>query len=170
MPDNGDSTAQPTTEPTATDGATPNDAAELGDPGKRALAAERDARKAAEKQAEAFRAQLDEIKRSQMSDLEKAQAAAQDLQREAETARAEALRWRIAAKHGISDEDAETFLTASDEATLTRQAERLATLATASAATPATPKPDLTQGGRGGSPALNGDGLEQALKDKLGIA
>jgi hypothetical protein len=168
MPDNGEATSEPTQAPeqNAT-GATPNDVAELGDPGKRAIAAEREARKAAEKQAEAFRAQLDEIKKSQMSDLEKAQAAAQELQAEAAKARSEALRWRIAAKHGISDEDAETFLTGADEATLTRQAERLAALATT--AGPATPKPDRTQGGSGAPHALNSDGLEEALRSKLGI-
>jgi hypothetical protein len=32
----------------------------------------------------------------------------------------------VQAKHGIDDEDADLFLTGSDEATLTRQAERLA--------------------------------------------
>ena len=51
-------------------------------------------------------------------------------------------------------------------ADLTRQAERLAALNTA---TSATPKPDLTQGGQGGAPALNSDGLEEALRSKLGI-
>ena len=56
---------------------------------------------------------------------------------EAAAAKAEALRWRIAAKHGISDEDAETFLTGSDEESLTKQAQRLASLATTS--NPATP-------------------------------
>ena len=119
MPDTGEVTSEPTQAPEQdAAGATPSDVAELGDPGKRAIAAEREARKAAEKQAEAFRAQLDEIKKSQMSDLEKAQATAQEVQAEAEKARSEALRWRIAAKHGISDEDAETFLTGSDENSL----------------------------------------------------
>jgi signal transduction histidine kinase len=44
-------------------------------------------------------------------------------------AEAEAMRWRIAARHGISDEDAELFLTGSDEDTLARQAERFKELA-----------------------------------------
>lgn len=110
--------------------------------------------------------QLDELKQAQMSELEKAQTAAKQFQEEAVKASSEALRWRIAAKHGISDEDAETFLTGVDEETLTRQAERLASLAKQ---TPATPKPDLSQGGSGGVPALNSDGLEEALKAKLGI-
>ena len=90
--------------------------------------------------------ELDEVKQSQMSDLERAQAQAKSLEEEATTARAEALRWRTAAKHGISDEDAETFLTGTDEETLTRQAERLASL---SSSAPTTPKPDLSQGSQG---------------------
>ena len=110
--------------------------------------------------------ELDEFKQAQMSELEKAQAIAQESQTAAQKAQAEALRWRIAAKHGISDEDAETFLTGSDEETLKRQAERLAALAEKS---PTTPKPDLSQGGSSTAPALNSDGLEEALRSKLGI-
>lgn len=112
--------------------------------------------------------ELDGIKQSQMSELEKAQATAQAASQAVATAEAEALRWRIAAKHGISDEDAETFLTGSDEESLTRQAQRLSSLAKAS---PATPKPDLSQGASTDSTALalNGDGIENALKSKLGI-
>lgn len=166
MPESGESTESTPTTETTPQGATPADVAELGDPGKRALTAEREARKVAEDAAKSLQAQLDEIKKSQMSDLEKAQAIAQEHQQAAEQARAEALRWRIAAKHGISDEDAETFLLGSDEATLTRQAERLSALNTAA---PATPRPDRTQGGSGQPPALNSDGLEEALREKLGI-
>jgi hypothetical protein len=166
MPDTGVSTTESTApQSTETQSATPADVAALGEPGKKALSEERAARKAAEDAAKSLQSQLDEIKRAQMSDLEKAQAAAQEFQKAAEQATADALRWRIAAKHGISDDDAETFLTGSDEATLTRQAERLSALNTS----PATPKPDRTQGGTGAPPALNSDGLEQALRDKLGI-
>lgn len=158
-----DSTTEATVE-----GATPNDVADqqqLGEGGKKALSAEREARKAAEDAAKALQAQLDEIKAGQMSDLEKAQAQARSYEEAATKAQADALRWRIAAKHGISDEDAETFLTGNDEATLTRQAERLSSLSTA----PTAPKPDLSQGGSGTPPALNSDALEESLKAKLGI-
>ena len=119
----------------------------LGEPGKKALAAEREARKAAEKSAADLAAKLKEIEAAQMSDLERAQAAAKEYQEAAAKASSEALRWRIAAKHGISDEDAEVFLTGADEDTLTRQAERLSALSTAGG--PPTPKPDATQGARG---------------------
>ena len=37
-------------------------------------------------------------------------------------------------------------------------------------AQPRNPRPDLTQGGSGAPLALNGDGLEEALRSKLGIA
>jgi len=146
-------------------GATPNDVAELGEGGKKAIQAEREARKAAEKAAADLQAQLDQIQQAQMSDLERAQAEARAASEAAAKAQSEALRWRIAAKHGISDEDAETFLTGSDEAALTRQAERLAALATTA---PTTPKPDRTQGGSGEPPALNSDALEDALRNAVG--
>lgn len=51
-----------------------------------------------------------------IADLEKQNAAIQH----------EALRRRVQAKHGISDEDADLFLTGADEAALTAQAKRLA--------------------------------------------
>lgn len=69
---------------------------------------------------------LDEIEAAQKSELERAADKAAEAERERDTARAEALRLRIAAKHGISDEDADLFLTGTDQETLTRQAERLA--------------------------------------------
>lgn len=46
-------------------------------------------------------------------------------QRDAQQAKADALRFRVAAKFGVSDEDTDLFLTGSDEETLTRQAQRL---------------------------------------------
>lgn len=111
--------------------------------------------------------ELDQMKQAQMSDLEKAQAEARANAEAAATAQAEALRWRIATRYGISDDDAETFLIGRDEASLTKQAERLSAL---SASTPTTPKPDATQGGSGTPPALNSDALENSLRAKLGIA
>lgn len=170
MSDDTSSTQEVTTDAEGTtEGATPADMPQaLGDAGKKALDAERTARKAAEDSAKSLQAELAKIQQASMSELEKAQAAATENLKAAEAARSEALRWRIAAKHGISDEDAETFLTGSDEDSLTKQAERLAVLAKAQAG-PTTPKPDLTQGGSATPPALNGDGIESALKTKLGI-
>lgn len=159
--------AEPTTDPTAAtaDEATQGDPAELGDGGKKALDAERTARKAAEKTNAELQKQLDEINRANESVLERAQREAKEAQEAAAKATADALRFRVAAKHGITDEDADLFLTGTDEATLLRQAARLAER------TPTSPLPDPTQGGKGGTaPALNSNALEQALKTKLGIS
>ncbi|HET8556185.1 MAG TPA: hypothetical protein VFL58_02625 [Gaiellaceae bacterium] len=70
-------------------------------------------------------ARLDEIEQANKSEIEKASEARAKAEADAAAARAEALRLRVAAKHGISDEDADLFLTGTDEATLTKQAERL---------------------------------------------
>ena len=101
----------------------------LSDPGKKALAEERRRASAAEKAAKALQARLDALEAEKMSKEEKAIKDAQDAAERASRAEAEALRWRIAAKHGISDADAELFLNGSDEDTLTRQAERFKELA-----------------------------------------
>lgn len=49
-----------------------------------------------------------------------------DLEKQLATTQHEALRARVQAAHGISDEDAALFLTGADEASLTAQAARLA--------------------------------------------
>lgn len=120
-----------------------------------------DARKAAEKRAADAEAQLTAAREKEMSELQRAQEQVKRLEREAADARVEALRFRVAAQHQISREDAETFLTAADEAGITRQAERLAELsrargdadaaAAAKAAEPRSPKADPSQGTRQGS-------------------
>lgn len=69
---------------------------------------------------------LAEIEESQKSEADKQAERIKALEAEAGSARTEALRLRVATKHGISDEDADLFLTGSDEETITRQAERLA--------------------------------------------
>lgn len=163
--------------PTTPASATPaeDEGKPLGEAGQKALKAEREARAAAEKSAAELKAKLDKIEAANLSDIERANKAAQDAQDAAAKASAEALRYKYAAKHGISDEDAERFLTGSDEATVAAQAERLAEIATPAAGTPPAPAkprlaPDPSQGGAGAPPALNSDELEDALKRKLGIS
>lgn len=119
----------------------------LGENGEKALKAEREARAAAEKSAAALQKQLDDIAAANLSDLEKAQKAAKDAEEAAAKATSEALRLRIAAKHGISDEDADLFLTGSDLETVEKQAVALAAR-TATGTTPG-PRPDLSQGAKG---------------------
>src|SRR5690606_24527734 len=69
---------------------------------------------------------FDELEAANKSEIEKAAEKATAAEQRAAKAEADALRWKVAAKHGISDEDAELFLTGTDEETLIRQAERLA--------------------------------------------
>lgn len=68
---------------------------------------------------------LAEIEEAQKSEAQKAADALAAAQRDAETARAEAIRYRIASKFEVSEEDADLFLTGTDEETLTKQAQRL---------------------------------------------
>lgn len=119
----------------------------LGENGEKALKAEREARTAAEKSAAALQKQLDDINAANLSDLEKAQKAAADAQAAADVATREAMRLRVAAKHGISDEDADLFLTGSDMETVERQATALA--ARTSTGNQPGPRPDLSQGSKG---------------------
>lgn len=139
---------QPTEQPAEPQEQQQGDPAEapLGEGGKKALQAERDRAKAAEQQAAEFKKRLDEIEAANLSDLEKAQKQAKEAQEAAAKATADALRFRVAAKHGITDEDADLFLTGADAETLERQAARLV------ARTPTAPKPDPSQGGNGGAP------------------
>lgn len=161
---------QPTTEPVEPSNVeTPQgDPAELGDAGKKALAAEREARKAAEKSAAEFAARLKEIEQANLSELEKAQRAAKEAQdRLSEVSRQNA-RNSVALAKGIPPRLV-GFLAGDSEEEIAANAEALLE-AIAEANAPTTPRPDPTQGAKGGEPyALNSDGLEQALRDKLGI-
>jgi hypothetical protein len=144
-----ENTTEPT-EPATVEQGDPDDKP-LGENGEKALKAERKAREAAERSAAELQKQLDAVNAEKLSDLERAQKAAKDAQEAAAKATAEALRLRVAAKHGISDEDADLFLTGTDAESLERQAARLVER------TPSGPKPDPSQGAKGagakGTPA-----------------
>lgn len=138
----------------------------LGENGEKALKAERTRATAAERERDALKAQLDKIAEANLSDLDKARKEAEEFKTLAEKATVDALRFRIAAESGIN-ENVDLILTAPDEETMRRQADLWATKAQQQAA--AGPRADLTQGGSGTAIPLNGDGLEDALKSKLGI-
>jgi len=70
-------------------------------------------------------AKLDEIEQANLTELEKANTRVTTAETERDSAKAEALRLRIAVTHGISLEDADLFLTGTTEETLTAQAKRL---------------------------------------------
>ena len=149
------------------------EAARAGETPDQTIAALREALAKANSEAKENRlkaSELDKLKVAQMSDLERLTAERDQARQEAQSLQASALRWRIAASHGINDADAETFLTGSDEVTLAKQAARLVELRATSTAPAVAPRPDLTQGGSGSETLpLNGDGLEAALRAKLGI-
>lgn len=88
---------------------------------------------------------FDEIEAANKTEAQKLADAKAAAEAERDQAKAEALRLRIATKHGISDEDADLFLTGTDEETLTRQAKRLAAR-NEEAGRPRAPKPDPNQG------------------------
>ncbi|WP_436702423.1 hypothetical protein [Nocardioides sp. BYT-33-1] len=139
--------ADPTTDPQGDPAAAATDPSDkpLGENGEKALKAERDARAAAEKQAAALQKQLDDIAAANLSDLEKAQKAAADAQALADKATSEALRYRIAAEKGITD-NVDLILTGSDEETMRKQADLWASRSTEQ---PPGPRPDLSQGAKG---------------------
>lgn len=113
----------------------------------------------------AARRELDELKASQLTNEERITAELSKVVAERDQALADLLRWKVATRFGIADEDVDLFLTGTDEETLTKQAERLA-----ERTPPTNGGLYVPQEGRNPSvPALNSDDLEGALKRKLGI-
>lgn len=137
----------------------------LGENGEKALKAERTRATAAERERDALKAELDKIAAANLSELERAQKAAVDAQALAAKAQADAVRYQIAAESGIN-ENVDLILTGADEETMRAQAK----LWNDRAPSPSAPRADLTQGGKSDPAALNSDGLEDALREKLGIA
>lgn len=143
-----------TSEDSATDGAVlPDD-----HPLVRALAAQKEQIKSLKAKAQ----RLDEIEDAQKSEAQRAAERIAELEAQANEAKRDALRFKVASKHGISDEDAELFLTASDEETLTKQAERLAAHRE-DAGKPRQPKPDRNQGRTEGGSTSTADQFAAAV-------
>ena len=121
----------------------------------------REQEKRAKENAEAAK-RLAQIEESQKTEAERATEALTKAQADADAARAELLRYRTAAAHGITDaEDIELFLTGRDEETLQRQAKALAAR-TAAAASPRTPRPNPAQR-EGDAPADDKDATARAF-------
>jgi hypothetical protein len=157
-PPEGASTEPPADPPTTDPGAQPpagDPPGDLGDAGKRALAEERKLRRAEEKTRKDLEARLKEFEDRDKSELDKATEAWKSAEAERDAAKAEALRFRVAAEFGISTaagddgepSDADLFLTAGNEEAMRRQAQRFS--ARQAPAGPSVPKPDPSQGARG---------------------
>ena len=141
-----DTNSEPTTDPKANTDQTQGDPADLGDGGKKALDVERAARKVAEKSATDLKAKLDQIEAASLSDLEKAQRAATDAASELAETKSANLRMRVALEAGLPLEDVDRIKAGTEEDMLADAkslAGRLGKVA-------ATPKPDPSQGARGG--------------------
>ncbi len=137
-------------EGTATDA--PETTPDLGDGGKRALDAERRARRQAEKAAADAAARIKEYEDRDKTESQKLAEQLAALKAEAATARAETLRLRVAAETGLPA-DLHEFLVGDDEESVRAQARKLQA-ATAAATDPRRPAPDPTQGAKQGA----GDG------------
>lgn len=136
------STDTPDTAPEATD--TPD----LGDGGKKALEAERRARRQAEKAANDLAAKVKSYEDAQKSETERLTEQLEQYKATAAKAEAETLRLRVAAESGLPA-DLHEFLVGDDEDQLRAKAQKLMA-ATAAATAPRAPAPDPTQGAKPG--------------------
>ena len=139
------------------------DPVELGDGGKKALDAERKRANALDKQLKAILAQQEEAETAKLSELDQAKRmATESAARLAEYERT-TIRQKVALEKGLPA-SLVGRLQGDDEESLSADADALLALLNA----PTSPKPDPSQGAKAALP-LNGDALEQALRNKLGI-
>ena len=137
---------EPTTEQNANTEQSQGDPGDLGESGKKALADERKARSAAEREAKTLKARLDVIEAANLSELEKAQRAATDAATKLADYETLNLRMRVALEAGLPLEDVDRIKAGSEEDMLADAKSLAARLGK----TAATPKPDPSQGARGG--------------------
>lgn len=130
----------------------------LGEGGKKALEAERAARKEAERAAAELAAKVKEFEDAQKSEAERTAEALAEAQQRAAKAEAEALRLRIAAETELPA-DLHEFLAGDTEEELRAKAEKLKA---ATAAGVRRPQPDPSQGAK-----PNGNGPSQLTRADL---
>lgn len=149
------------------EGAKPED--ELGEKGVEALRKERDARKAAEKALNDLAAKVKAFEDRDKSESEKLQEQLSELTNRASRAERENARLAVIAEYSIP-KDFQDLIQGDDADALAAVAAKVQALVAATS-TP-NDRASLVIPSEGGSPAqaLNGDGLESALKSALGIA
>lgn len=144
----------------------------LGEGGERALKAERQARKQAERKLAEVEAKIRSIEDREKTDLERLTDEAARAKAEAAAARTDLLRLQVAADMGLPA-DLTEFLTGDDEDSLRSKAEKLLA---ATADTRRHPAPDPSQGAKPGQPGadqltradlarMSPDEIEQARLD-----
>lgn len=153
-----------TTDPPAV--ATTTEDQPLGEGGKKALEAERSARQALEKQIKTLTDGLAALSGEPKSTdpIASLTARLEALETSDRTKSAQLKVAELARDNGITDaDDIKLMQSATDDESLNLLVKRLKPQA-------GTPKPDLTQGGSGGTNlALNSDGLTEAIKQALHI-
>ena len=142
MSDADNTAEQPQSEAPEAQGEQPIPEDHLGDAGKRALAAERDARKAAERQLSEATARLKEIEDANLSEIEKAKRDAEEARTQLAALQRESARARVALEKGVPSDLIE-FISGDDEEQMAAKADLLMSRLNS---TPSTPKPDFTQG------------------------
>lgn len=115
---------------TAPEAPTPDEPLDLDRAKEKIAKANREAQQLRErlKVLEPLAKRAQEIEEAQKTEAQRLTEQLAEAQKTAADRTTEALRLRIALKHGISDDDAETFLTGATEEAMTRQAERLAAM------------------------------------------
>lgn len=136
----------------------PDDTGDLGEPGKKALEAERRARKAAEKAAKDFEARIKELEDKDKSETEKLRDAAAKAEKDKAEAHAAYLRLKVGTAKGLDPEVAE-LLRGETEEELEAHADRLA-----EKFKPGKPGGDADQGNRGKAPDGKGEDMNALLR------
>lgn len=155
MPD--DPTNPPKGDPPKPDPPKPPATGDLGDAGKKALADERTARKAAEKEASDLKTRLAALEDKDKTETERAAARAESAEKRAEAAEAKALRLEVASSKGLTAAQARRLVGDTKEALEDDADELLATFA------PKTPDPE----GDPPKPKPGGDPPKERPKEKL---
>ena len=145
-----ESTEQQAAEPQGTEPANKQEGPELGEAGQKAIKAEREARRAAEKSAAELSARLKEIEDAQLTDLERAKQEAEQNAAELAKLREDNIRQKVALEKGVPTDLIEFLGSGSEEQIVAR-----ADLLVARLNAPTSPKPDLSQGATGSTPKLS---------------
>lgn len=164
-PAKDDPAPEPTDPPADPEPDEPEYPDDLGDAGKKALDAERKARRDAEaklKELEPLAAKAKELEDAQKTEQQKLAEQLDAAKAEGGTAKAEAARLRAAIKYGLTEDDLELLEGVPAEQVEDR-AKRLAERFAAAEGTQPVVPPSRTQGGGGGAPEVDLDKVVNAI-------
>lgn len=169
VPDPDDTTPDPAQDDPASDpDNTPDpDADQLGDPGKKALEAERKARRDAEKQLRDVQSQLKELNDKDKSETDKLRESVAELKKDRDEKAAKALRHEVAMAKGLTAAQAKRLVGTTQEELEADADEILETFPVSSAKPPPPsnkPTPNLKGGG---DPTADDPVDSEALAEKI---